>query len=1159
MRFENEGDIHMKKISKSRKLIPILAAFLIIVGVFLPVTQAPGVEYGIKGFDKGCSYTSVAPMKKVTFVNFDENSFLDDYAYLAAVPTAVFNDGKNLFSHPLMYYQDEIKENDVKYRSLNAYEGINYFMEDWMSYCNNKLDQMTLINVDKNNVEQWNSKKYVSIKSNSSYEIAKTLALQDWSYSKKAVLAVLDDENSKESNIKINNKTEGTIQAEGIKKLPTFKVTQTNKLNPVTYDFKVDEKYVYLTADAWWDGILLAGIMIPTGDPDLQFYYKDKDDWVQAVATAAWNVFSPKGHEFSQSYVYKPGDWRVGLTDFPTEGDAPRRGIPGLFELQGTLLGMLKKGVAYHIDITMYPGVKIEIPDIPPFGCRDATFNLTWNNPNVKLGMTLIGPGGEAIITDVCEEPSDGLNLKIKQLGECLPGEHYYVSVFSLDDLNQPIDFEVEYSFEQKISKNKADSLTSATEGAVLASMINAPLIYTSSDKLSSCAKDVLYKLGVEEVYLVDIGCHLSQVVRNEIKGICSIKKNYIDLDELYMDIYENSGSNDIVFTTLDSWTYWYAGELKPAEKTKAGTYLGPAAFAAAHHGAPVLIVDNHPMLSSAVVWPNEFWKRFSDERYKYKPTVAEMYHVGKRVYDFLKKHGFDKEGKETILTVAGQYEIGIPWDRIFVGVANPGRICGTPVDTSTWISRSMFYPALIFENPALKGSVKLINGSRSERKGLLGLFQKPFMNTLVVKNGGEKEYNYPVLCSFVTHKYRFNERASKYYGATYQCADGLTPGFDNTMNPIDQGVNQKYMGEPGMFFPDMTESEVIPFYLRRGGFDPVFSTKLEYVTQDLNQGVILWVHASHGFHKNCGSTLFWDPKTGFQSNCKLIGLFAGAKHEENPWRGYDWELGSTEEPDTMSLDIKGFIPFTNHKSLLIPATGLDWVLARKPIREFLNRIIPFFDPFNVDNLYDGLTGTIQFSKAPLASKNATVIEEYLGNLHSAGFITSICQTSNTYLHIMLVRHGLVFQVQDPWPTSWYGAIWRQSIPRDIILGKTVGQAYSQGISHVGPLYLGGGKDGGPQWWWDDAENVLYFGDPDLRMYVPDTEYSGQNHWEKKDTMPLQYDSELSIDGHMPFGANCYPNEKQPMTFFGEYYVVILALIAVVVLLVIMFAIIKKK
>ena len=144
----------------------------------------------------------------------------------------------------------------------------------------------------------------------------------------------------------------------------------------------------------------------------------------------------------------------------------------------------------------------------------------------------------------------------------------------------------------------------------------------------------------------------------------------------------------------------------------------------------------------------------------------------------------------------------------------------------------------------------------------------------------------------------------------------------------------------------------------------------------------------------------------------------------------------------------------------------------------------------------------------------------------------------------MLVRHGSVFQVQDPWPTSWYGAVWRQSIPRDIALGYTVGEAYARGISHVGTLYI----TDPPQWWWDTAENVVYFGDPDLRVFVPSTEYSDANHWEKPDA--LRYDEALIIDGHMPFGATSYPHEKEPVTFWQQYLWVIVALAVIVILLI---------
>jgi hypothetical protein len=209
----------------------------------------------------------------------------------------------------------------------------------------------------------------------------------------------------------------------------------------------------------------------------------------------------------------------------------------------------------------------------------------------------------------------------------------------------------------------------------------------------------------------------------------------------------------------------------------------------------------------------------------------------------------------------------------------------------------------------------------------------------------------------------------------------------------------------------------------------------------------------------------------------------------------------------------------------------------------------PIFDLFlNVDNLNDGVIAALSYSAEPTAWKTSLEIEELIDNLHSAGFITCICQTSNTYLHLMLIRHGTVFQVQDPWPTSWYSTVWQQSIPRDIALGNTIGEAYSKGMEYVGILYLGG-PEGKPQWWWDDTENVCFFGDPDLRPFVPSTEFSSANYWEKEDTMALRFDERTKLDGHSPFGALSHPHAEEQKTFFQKNLFVIVILVIIIILL----------
>lgn len=1186
----------------------LIVLALLSINITNPATLAEDVEN--VGFEKGVSWKPVVPIKKVTFVEHDEESFLDDYAYLAAVPTSVFYSDDRLYSHPLLFYQDEFYSSNEKEITLDARKGIDYFMRDWNTYCDGNLDEIISINVAKNDVNNWNSDHYEEIIHENPFDIAKDLALHDWSFSDSAVISVIS-EDSDFSEVLVKNKVDETFPSQKIYKLPRFDVPQTNSLNPVIEKFNVDDEYKHILAEVWWDGILVQGLpMIPTGDPDVQLYYEEDNNWIEAATISYWNVVRPKGREVGDAHVYKPGSWQIGITDFPTESDSiPTKNI-GRFTVQGSLLNLLKRNVNYHVDITMYPGIEFDIPDNPPFGCRDAEFRLEWSDPSVNLGFSIIGPGGECIFTIINESAKNSIELDFDSLGQCGEGENYSVTVFSTTNVKNSLKIEFEYSWKQEISKELGDSLSSATEGAILASLLNAPLLYTKPSSLASQTEETLNKLGVKNVFIVDIGSKLLNKAKDEIQRVAEIKGNYKELGKTYEEIREISNRNDVIFTTIDPWTYWLFGELKPKGEKKGALFIGPAAYIAAHHGSPVIIVDNHPELSSAVVYHNEFWRRYAGNRYNFKPSTAEMVLTGRRIYDFLRDHGFDEKGDETIITVADQYDIGPSWDRIFPGVANSGRFCGTPVDTSYWISRNVFYPAMIFSNPALNEPVELINGSKSERRfGIfLGDLNKWFFSAppghlinlelggfKMVRSQENEEYNYPVLCSFVTHKHRFNERASKYYGAKYQCPDGRIPGFSTTFDEIDKGSIAFHTNKEGSYYPDMSETEVIPFYLNKGGYDCAFSTKLSAVIENLNKGVILWIHGSHGSEKNGGSTEFWDPFRSFKMAREagflmpwlvmfqyqisymstlwwlplifnLAGVSAVPIHvfqERNPWRGYEWAMGSTDEPDAMTMDIKGILPYSNINIPFLPALGMDWVLARKPVREFLINLPilgRFFSRFfNVDNLYDGVIGTTAHSRFTISDYEATEIEEGLDNLHSSGFITGICQTSNTYFHMMLIRHGSVFQIQDPWPTSWYGAIWRQSIPRDLALGYTIGEAYSRGISQVGILYLGGGGKNGdePQWWWDDAEGVVYFGDPDLRVFVPGTEYSDLNNWEKPKS--LEYDEGFLVNGHSPFKVSDYPHEKTSKTIIEGYLYIILILIVAIILLISIIIWRKKK
>ncbi|MCX6664543.1 MAG: hypothetical protein NT038_00560 [Euryarchaeota archaeon] len=1208
------------KLKKNRGLLTIGAVFLMVISTIIPATIAD--TSATPGFDRGVSWKSMTPLKKVTFVNFDEESVLDDYAYLAAVPTAVFYDKneKQIYSNPLLFYQDAYISDDDEERTLNARQGIDYFMEDWMSYCGGYIDQMTLINVPKQNIDSsWNAKNYSVIQGNTPEDIASSIALHDWSYAENAVVAVINDDSIKPTNYTTGQLTGMVLKENGILS-QHFEVPKTNEVYPMYHEFTVPDGYKLLNVRSWYPSFYLdAGVpgfegiinmSIPTGDRDMQIYCDYNGEWMMAGITNAWNAQGGMDRDKTSVYVYKSGKWSVAITDVPTKSAYLDSTLPvqnneikdlslepqknhKIFSFKfgryGSFLDILKnmRKVTYQVDVNMYPGTTVTIPDTPPFGCRNANFKLTWDDASTPLGFSLIGPSGEEIlstresgVSSKSSSPKDSesnampdgteADMYVERLGECLPGEHYSICVYALNDITSSTDFTVSYSWDQNISKIQGDSLSSATEGSVLASVLNAPLLYMNSSEISAATCDALYKLGVSNIILIDLGGQLSSNGKTQLSRIASISQEFTTYSDIYKYIRLLTGRNDIVFSTIDSWSYWYSTELGVAGETENALSVGPAAYIAAQHGSPVLLIDNHPELSSAVVWHNELWRRHPDG-YSKLPTVSEMYLTGTRVYNFLKDQGFDEEGLETIITVADQFEIGLSWDRVFVGKGKPGRFIGSPTDLSVWISKNVFYPQIVFENPALDPTgVKLINGSSSERAGLLGLFTlwRGKIGLKITKPSQEETFQYPVLDTLICYDEKFNTRASKYWGFTYTCADGTIPGVTPSFEPIDEGVMEAVNGQKGGFLADLSGSEVQPFYLDRAGYDPVFSTNFDANMNNLNQGVLLWMINTHGAPVNGGMLMFWDVKNTVPDGYPSIPL-SGEKKESNPWRGYEWLMGSTAEPDTMTSEIHGILAALagnpTPKGVRVFTTALDWALAKRPVRDMVGKIasLPVLRLVTPDWLqdtqdyYDGVIITVFLGRFGTSWYNGLMIDDELENIHSAGVSSVACLPAGKYLHLALMRHGSVFQIMDPWATSWYSDVWQNSVPRGIALGKTVGEIYTEGISKVGIQYI----SEPPNWWWDLAENVCLYGDPDLRIWVPSTEYSSINHWSREDVQSVIYDPNdgFSIAGHTPFGATEYPSKRSAPSFVDPYLFIGVILGAIVVLLIVALVSLRKK
>lgn len=1029
-------------------------------------TETGYSENGNPGeYTEGVSWKPVVPIKNAIFVNYDGESYVDDFAYLASVPASVFysQSKDQIFSSPLLFYQKPQELNNEE-KVLNAAQGVDYFMDDWVTYADGALDNLQLINIPPEDAEEligkWNASDYKFIQNDCPIKIAKDIALYNWEYSDSAVIALID-ESYEEIDVATSNKVNGTIPGSVPIRVDVIEGSkEPDPVNPTFHDFNIGGDYKYITSYMEWYG--------PTGfdvindltqrgkDPDLQLY-----DWElgEVAASENWNVLTGASEKIG-SYIYHSGDWASAVTYMPTEskslgGDSHSRAGS---KTRGPL-----DEATYEITNTFYPGIDLKLPDETPFYCRQATFKLTWDDSGANLGLIVLGPSGAEIAKNVGTEKP--IEIEINELGE----GQYTISVVRLSDTSSDVNFKVEYSWHQTKKKIEGDNLASATQGAVLASITNSPLLFAEKSSLPSYTKTALDELGVKKVYLIDLGGHSKGKVAEALKNSRSLLQPKIEVKEItkYEDVYKTiqkkTEQYDIVFSTINPWTYWHVG-VGPKGEEKGGLYLGPAAYAAAHHGCPVFITDVHPELSTANAWHNHFWK----DAYlgRYPPSVGSMVLTGKQVYRFLDEMGFDKAGldyMESILTVADQFDIGTSWDRVFVGAAIPGRIMGSPVDTSHWISRSALYQAIIFANPALdKKGVTMTTGSSS----------RAYNGVLRIEPEKQVTAQYPLLQSWVSYDHRFNERGSLYWGADYVTADGITPYRSPSDDPIDKDGK----------WPDITTSEAVPYYAEKAGYSSVFSTNFEVTMENLNKGAIMWLEVMHGGNSGAGVVGFWNPE----------------QLEPNPWRAYE-DGGSTFEPDT---------------AIMSKNTGLDYIR----------------NPLPTQQLHDGVVICLLTQVTQTVSKNGYDFDNAMDNLHSLGFSAGSCLIANTYLQIAMVRHGSVFQIIDPWLTSWYCGFAIQTFTRDIALGYSVGEAYERGIKHVGIQYLTN------QWWWDIFENVVYYGDPDLRVWSP--EYG----WKEPEPLPAG----SVIDGHSPFGAKGHPHAIEPTLLLEMllYSVILAAIVA---------------
>ena len=1046
-------------------LVIVAIAVMMVVAPFLSAAGGGGTvsssdPAGTLGFF-GVAERSSAPVSRATLVAFDPKDLADDLAYLAAVPASTFyseEDGMTI-SSPLLFYQAPMDSPSVEMTALDGGVGIEYLMEDYVTACGGQLGSLMTIGVPRSEAEtlqsKWFSKNLVVLEGGAAPGAASRIATANWDWARTGVVAVLDPtvEPVQES---VSGNLSGTVPsiAPGHGTFsgsiePSFHVEQS-------HSFEVGDDFRYVEAVMDWTTPGPFPALTQRGkELGLHLYAGE----IMVALSTEWNAFSD-AIDTARSFVYTPGPWTASVVFIPTMGVNDADGPDGP---QGPDWAQrVFEAAQYTITYDLYGGTDVLIEDIPAPGTKNAVFSLSWADSGRDLGLFIRGPSGQEIGSALGRNSGGHQELEVAELGNGM----YTASVVAIDGLSGEVDFDVAYSWEEPMSEAEVEGLVGATEAAVLASELNAPLLYATPSGVPAATFKALDTLGITDVQLVDLTGHTA-VVTDKLEGHRGAGQPGIDvtahtdLPELISTITKlgqrgREGRQDVVITTLNPWSYWYTDSNadNPQGEEWGGRYFGPAAYAAANHGCPVLVTESDPRLSSSAAWHNEYWLRTYQGR---SPApVGAMYLTGSQVIDAIGSFGLDGEGMESIVTVAGQFDIGTAWDRALVGASTPGRIAGTPVDTTVWIARSVLYPLMIFANPAVDPSLDPYDGAR-----IVGSSSTRTLGTLrTTEPEREVKMDNPVAFTWACYLYKFNERAAEYWGAEYRAADGSIPNVSPSDHPWDGGT-----------LPDICE-DVYEVYSDQAGFGEAESAGYDATIENLNRGVIMWFETMHGSNGGSGFLGWWS---------------SDQNQEANPHRGYEEFpqnfIGATDDPDVVTLD---------------KYTGLDTTPCISPITPV--GLIP--------ERHDGVVIAYLSQTPQTYGVRGTDIDASLDNIHSSGLFAGSCSISNTFLQLSMVRHGSAFQIIDPWLTSWYVQLGSEIFYRDVAYGGvTVGEAYDAALSKVGPKYVT------EEWWWDHWENIVYFGDPDLRVYTPNAPFD----------RPVPITSSVVIEGHAVMGATEHP------------------------------------
>ena len=620
------------------------------------VTVSPGtfLSTSLREQYSVSSSSSQVPLRRITLVAPDSESYKDEFAYMAAIPTSVFTFNNTQYISPLIYSSGTDSE--------------KWLLEDWKQYTSidgGITQAVALGDFSSSSLTtlqyELGAKIYPRISGPSSADIAADIAVSDWRTSDTAVLAFAKDSFS--TSTPTSGSTTYAFQNRASSST-TFSGVVTNNIAPSSLTFTPPSWAGWMEGSFNWTGneILTHNLIDPNGN------------------IVDYSIYSQVYFSRNPLYVESPVPLHFWL---PVIDD-------GQWTMNITRDSMGTTNMA--CEVTYHPGFRHTIS--VPSSANWLNVSLTWDNAATDLNFALIDPTGRLAMWAPAGSILANPGKEKIELPYPMAGEWTVVAAW-LDATEEKNNIQLSWTTSQ-IPADIQGYLESASNAAVMASLLNAPLLYLDQDEIPTKTEWALDRLGVKTLILIDpMNIQQSSLV-TDLESLASVL-NLNDYSSVSSSIASFSENPDIVITVPTG---------------DGSEFFAPAAYSAAVHGSPVfsLCSNNNELTTRAqetwapyLVGPeinnvyvvNQYENRA--ENGWYDERIPNKYSMMKSVddfEDFLSIRGaFNANTSQPVVVVAPVSLIPESFDRSLQCDFQPGRIpAESPADSSILINRGLLH-----------------------------------------------------------------------------------------------------------------------------------------------------------------------------------------------------------------------------------------------------------------------------------------------------------------------------------------------------------------------------------------------------------------------------------------------------------------------------------